>query len=310
MARGAAHRPASLTGAQLRQLTGVSAEQFAGLLVEVGPAWEAARLARLTARRRQRAFGAGRPHDLPFAGRLLLVLMYLRWNVPYRVLAAVFATNKDTINRAVAEMTPLLAAVGITASDGTRIGDEAALQAQLRQLSDTQRAAIVDGTFVPVPRPGKGGWEAQKQQYSPHKHRHVNTFQTVTDDRGGLLWVGAAEPGSTHDLTALARSAAAGPLAGSEVTVLADKAYIGVKAKLGLKEVFTPRRRRRDNDDRDPELIDTEKWFNTELARQRVHVEHAIRRLKTNKILHGYRRRLHTLTDTVAAVAAVSTLPA
>jgi hypothetical protein len=38
--------------------------------------------------------------------------------------------------------------------------------------------------------------------------------------------------------------------------------------------------------------------------------EHAIRRLKTNKILHGYRRRRATLTDTIRACAALTTLPA
>jgi len=50
--------------------------------------------------------------------------------------------------------------------------------------------------------------------------------------------------------------------------------------------------------------------FNTEIARQRVHVEHAIRRLKTNKILHGYRRRRDTLTDTLRACASLATMPA
>ena len=289
-------------------MTGLSADQFAGLLVELGPVWEADRQARLTGRKRERAYGAGRPQGLPFAGRLLLVLMYLRWNVPYRFLAAVFGTNKDTINRAVAEMTPLLAKVGITAADGTRVGDEAALTEQLAKLSDAQRGALIDGSFVPIPRPSKGGWEAQKAQYSTHRHRHVNTFQAITDDHGALLWVTPAVDGSTHDLTAIFDSSAAGPLADSEVTVLADKAYIGIKAKLGLAGAFTPRKRRRD-DDRAESVIDAEKDFNRELAIQRVRVEHAIRRLKTNKILHGYRRHRDTLTDTIAACAALATIP-
>lgn len=313
MVRSVAHRPSLLTDAQLRQLTGLSAVQFGRLIAEIGPAWEAEREARLTAERkgvpRRRAFGAGRHHELPFAGRLLLVLMYLRWNVPYRMLAAVFGTNKDAINRAVMQMTKLLAAHGITAPDGSRMGDEAALEAQLAKLSGEQRAALVDGTFVPIPRPGKGGWAAQKAQYSPHKHRHVNTFQAVTDDQGGLLWVGRACPGATHDLTALATSMAAGPLAASEVTVLGDKAYIGIKAKLGLAGAFTPYKRRKPGSLPDV-VVETEGDFNTRLARQRVHVEHAIRRLKTNKILHGYRRRLDSLSDTIAAVATISTLPA
>lgn len=284
--------------------------QFAGLLAEVGSLWETSREERLNATRatpRRRAFGAGRKHAVPFAGRLLLTLMYLRWNVTYRFLAAVFGSDKDTINRAVAELTPLLAVVGITAPDGSRVGDEQALQAQLVKLSDSGRAALIDGSFVPIPRPSKG-WDAQKAQYSSHRHRHVNTFQAITDDHGSLLWVTPAAAGATHDLTAIAVSSAAGPLAESEVTVLADKAYIGIKAKLGLTEAFTPYKRFKNADPDSPVTI-TEGDFNTRLARQRVRVEHAIRTMKTNKILHGYRRRRHTLTDTITACAVLATRP-
>lgn len=309
MAAVSVRRPSLLSEGQVRELTGVTRVQFARLIAEVGPVWEAEREARLSERKRQRAFGAGRKHELPFAGRLLLTLVYLRWNVTYRMLAAVFDTNKDTVNRAVMELTPLLADVGITASDGTRLGDDATLEAQLRALSRAQRAALVDGSFVPVARPKRGGWEAQKAQYSPHRHRHVNTFQTLTDDRGHLLWVGDARDGATHDLTAIAESDAAGVLAGSEVTVIADKAYTGIKARLGLARAFTPTRRRKD-DMRAEAVRDAEGAFNTEIARQRVHVEHAIRRLKTNKILHGYRRRRGTLTDTLRACASLAAMPA
>jgi len=301
-------RPSSLSDRQVRQLTGLSASQFGTLVVAIGPAWEDEREARLTGRARERAVGAGRVHSLPFTGMLLLALMYLRWNVTLRFLAAVFGTDKDIVHRAVKQLTPLLAAHGITAPDGTRIGDTDALEAQLKALSDVERAALVDGSFVPIPRPSKG-WEAQKAQYSPHRHRHVNTFQALTSDTGALLWVTDACPGNTHDLTGIATSAAAGPLAASGVTVLADKAYIGIAARLGLAQAFTPKRRR-ETDDRPEPIREAEGEFNTVLARQRVHVEHAIRRLKGNKVLHGYRRRGDTLTDTISACAALATLPA
>lgn len=308
MAAASIARPSLLTDRQVRELTGLTRAQYATLIAEIGAAWEAEREARLTARARKRAFGAGRKHALPFAGRLLLALMYLRWNVTMRFLAEAFGADKDMVQRCVAELTPLLAQYGITAADGARLGDDDALRAQLRALSRAQRGALVDGSFVPIPRPAKGGWEAQKAQYSPHRHRHVNTFQTLSDDLGNLLWVGDARDGATHDLTALFESDVAGTLAETEVTVLADKAYIGIKAKLGLADAYTPRRRRK-NDTRAEAVQDSEREFNTELARQRVHVEHAIRRLKTNKILHGYRRRRATLTDTIRACATLTTLP-
>jgi hypothetical protein len=309
MAAASVRRPSLLSAGQVRELTGVSMSQFARLIGEVGPVWEAERERRLSVRKRARAFGGGRKPELPFAGRLLLTLVYVRWNVTYRMLAAAFDTNKDSVNRAVAELTPLLAAVGITGPDGTRIGGDDALGAQLRALSKNQRSALLDGSFVPIPRPGKGGWAAQKAQYSTHRHRHVNTFQALTDDLGNLLWVGDARDGNTHDLTAIATSDAAGALSESEVTVIADKAYIGIKAKLGLAHAFTPYRRRT-TDTRAEPVRGTESEFNTELARQRVRVEHAIRRLKTNKILHGYRRRRHTLTDTIRACATLATMHA
>jgi hypothetical protein len=308
MASDAVRRPSLLSETQVRELTGLSREQFARLVVELGPVWAAEREAKLSAQPRRRAFGAGRRHALPFAGRLLVTLLYLRWNVTYRCIAALFDTDKDTVHRAVAEFTPLLAARGITAPDGTRLADGDALAAQLRALSDEKRAALLDGTFVPIPRPSQG-WEAQKAQYSSHRHRHVNTFQALTDDHGGLLWVGPALPGATHDLTAIAESSAAPVLAETEVIVLADKAYIGIANRLGLAGAFTPKRRRK-HDDRPEPVRTVEGEFNTELARQRVHVEHAIRRIKLNKILHGYRRRPQHLTHTIQACAALTTMPA
>lgn len=309
MAAAGVRRPSLLSEGQVRQLTGLSRSQFAGLIAEIGPVFAAEREDRLTARRRARAFGAGRPYDLPFAGRLLIALVYLRWNVTLRFLGAVFGVGKDVAHRCVADLTPLLAEHGITAPDGTRVGDDETLETQLHALSASQRAALVDGSFVPIPRPKNGGWEAQKQQYSPHRHRHVNTFQVLTDDQGDLLWAGAVRDGATHDLTGLVESPVAPMLASSEVTLIADKAYIGVKAKLGLARVFTPYRRRK-NDTRAGAVRESEGDLNTELARQRVHVEHAIRRLKTNKILHGYRRQRHTLADSLRACATLATLPA
>lgn len=54
-----------------------------------------------------------------------------------------------------------------------------ALLAALAELSDGQRAAPVDGTFVAVARPG-GGREDQKRLYNHHKHRHTRNLQAVT----------------------------------------------------------------------------------------------------------------------------------
>jgi len=98
-ARGA-HRTSTLTDEALRQMTGLNRAQFAELLVEIAPAAEAARTQRQAGEREGAAYvrrrGAGRRPTFPLAGQLLIALIYLRWNIPYRMLAALFDSDKDT----------------------------------------------------------------------------------------------------------------------------------------------------------------------------------------------------------------------
>lgn len=287
--------------------------QFARLVDEVGRAYEADRVARFDRPDRQRAQGAGRKHSLVFASRLLMVLMYLRWNISYRALGGLFGVSKDAVLRSMDDLLPLLAERGITAPDGTEIRTAGDLEVQLAKLTEANRAALVDGTFVPVGRPR--AWEDQKPLYNRHKGRHSRNFTAVTDDAGNLLFAGGACVGSTHDLTALAGSAAAAPLATSGVTVLGDKGYQGIKKRLGLAKAFTPNKRTRTNDtpaeggtaesaepDEDPG------GFNRCLATQRVYVEHVFARLKTRRILTGYRLSPRRFDHVIAAVAALATM--
>lgn len=297
----------------LRQLTGVTPDQFARLVIELGPRWEAARTARLTTERkapRQRVLGAGRK-PLAFSARLFAALVQLRWNLPYRTTGALLGISKDMVQRSEVELLPLLAEYGITAPDGTRIGDAETLTGVLAKLTDEHRAVLLDGSYVPTNRPG-GGWEAQKSEYSTHRHRHCRTFQAISTDQGELLWVGAVEPGSTHDLTAIAgaETEVVIPLRTSKIPLIADKGYIGIKARLKLDaDVFTPRRRKKD-DTRGEAVRNAEKEFNTAIARRRVRVEHAFSDMKEFKTLHRSRRHSDHLGLTVRAIAALVTMPA
>lgn len=292
----------------MKELSGVSAAQFARLVDEVGREWEAARRERLERPDRRRVQGAGRKHAIVFSARLLMVLMYLRWNVSYRALGGLFGVSKDAVLRSMDELLPLLAARGITAPDGGEVRTAVDLEAQLAKLTRDQRAALVDGSFVPVGRPA--GWETQKPFYSSHRGRHTRNFTAVTDDAGDLLWAGGGCPGSTHDLTALADSLAAGPLATSGVTVIADKAYRGVARRLGLAAAFTPRPKRRKRRPGPGPVAAAEADLNREVAAQRVRVEHAIRRLKVHRVLHGYRLSPRRFDTVISAIAHITTMPA
>lgn len=289
-------RPSRLSEAQLRWLAGVSASQFADLVAGLGPVWEADRAERLSTRKRRRALGAGRRYDMPFATRLFVCLVYLRWNVGYRGLGAMVGFSKDTVNRAVDECTRLLAAKGITRPDGSQVGDEGDLAVALAKVD---HQALADGTFVPIPRPG-GGWAAQKAEYSGHRHRHCRTTQVVTDLQGHLLWVTGDQPGPTHDLPALVGSGIPERIANSGGTLVADRGYQGIGNHVENLDVLLPNGAWGRGDGS----------YNTEHSRLRVRAEHAIASLKRRKILHGFRRRALQLTPTLRAIAALTTLPA
>lgn len=289
-------RPSRLSEGQLRWLAGVSAAQFAELVAELGPVWEQERLAKLTARQRARAVGAGRRFEMPFATRLFVCLVYLRWNVSYRALGAMVGFSKDTVNRAVDECTRLLAAKGITRPDGSRVADEEGLAAALAGVG---HRALADGTFVPIPRPG-GGWAVQKEEFSGHRHRHCRTTQVVCDPDGHLLWVSEDRPGPTHDLTGLVDSGIPRLIADGDGTLVADRGYRGIGHRVDGLDVLVP----------DSRLARGAGSYNTAHARLRVKAEHAIRRLKRRRILHEFRRRPHQLTPTLRATATLATLPA
>jgi hypothetical protein len=289
-------RPSRLSGEQLKWLAGVSPAQFAGLVEELGPVWEQARFEKLTAPERERArgFGAGRPFEMPFATRLFVTLVYLRWNVGYRGLGAMVGFSKDTVNRAVDECTKLLAEKGIRRPDGTRVG---AVEELAEALAAVDHRALADGTFVPIPRPG-GGWEAQKAQYSGHRKRHCNTTQVVTDINGDLLWIGEASPGPTHDLTGLLATPVPDMIVAGGGTLVADRGYRGITERVDGIQVLLP----------DGKLARGPGTYNTAHASLRVRVEHTIAKLKRRKILHGYRRH-GQLTTTLRAIGALTTLP-
>jgi DDE superfamily endonuclease len=80
---------------------------------------------------------------------------------------------------------------------------------------------------------------------------------------------------------------------------------VGTAARAGRRAAAALEARRSGSE----AIRDAGSEFNTQLARQRIHVERAIRRLKTNKILHGYRPKRDTLTDTTGSTLKVKVNP-
>ena len=147
-----------------RIFTGIQPRRLGKLIADLPGAWTAAEESRLRERRgheRMRAPGAGPDHDLPFVDRVIVALVYLRFQLPHAALAVLYGVDRSTITRAVGEIRPLLAARGFA------VPGEAGVR--LRTLADVFAYAAahgvelrLDGTEVQVrrPRAGKPGRRA------------------------------------------------------------------------------------------------------------------------------------------------------
>jgi hypothetical protein len=148
---------------------------------------------------------------------------------------------------------------------------------------------LVDSFETPVPRPSIN--DKQKRLYSGKKKRHTLKTQVVSTAQGEIIGIDPGHPGPTHDKTLYVRSRVGERFPNAPKQ--ADLAYIGAP------NVVVPHRRKNKRNVKN-ELTDVLKEENRLLAVVRVHVEHAIRRIKAWRILRGDYRLATGLFPTVA----------
>jgi hypothetical protein len=84
---------------------------------------------------------------------------------------------------------------------------------------------LIDGTLVPTQR--RTG-EANRPNYSGKLRRHGLHVLALTDERGRLVWISAARPGRTHDITAARRDRILAHLRAAGLGALADLGFLGL----------------------------------------------------------------------------------
>ena len=84
---------------------------------------------------------------------------------------------------------------------------------------------LLDGTLI---RTRRGTGQANRKNYSgKHKH-HGLLVIALTDDRGRLLWVSAARPGRTSEITACRHDQLAAKLRAAGLGAIADLGFVGL----------------------------------------------------------------------------------
>jgi len=255
-------------------MTGLPVAVFDEVVRDLLPAYAAAAHARLNRPGRKRAIGGGHPFALCPRDQILLTVVWLRQDPTQEALGYFFGVS-DTGARAVIErVLPLLEAAG---RDTMRLPDPGARHRRHADalLADIpELTVLVDSFEQRVQRPAVG----QKEYYSGKKKAHTVKVQVAVDpETGKIVDVSESVPGPTADITLLARSGLCKRVP-PEGGIGGDKGYPGIDKLHGGGA--TPRRKPRDQ-----EQSEEDKAYNRAFARERIVVEHGIRRARRYECL-------------------------
>jgi len=280
----------------------MSRARLSVLIGELAAPWTAAEEGRLLARReheRLRAAGAGPDHDLPFTDRVIVTLVYLRFQLPHQALAGLHGVHRSTVSRAIGEIRPLLAARGfaVPAQPGVR----------LRTLADVfayaaARGVILrlDGTEVQVRRP-RAGMPGRRAFVSGKKKQNTKKAAVITDEKGRTLWAGAFRPGRMHDQTAVRTEGIADLFSRyPQVKAKVDAGYRGL-AKQFPDQVQAPPLK--PGKDATPQETAAYESHRHQQSSERICVEHANAELKQWRTLQRFTGRREEFDETFLAIA-------
>jgi hypothetical protein len=284
-----------------RICTGIGRRKLGKLIEELAPLWLAQQESRLRARRgrdRLRAEGAGPDHELPFADRVIVTLVILRFQLPHAALAVFYGVHRSTITRAVGEIRPLLAQRGfaVPGQPGLR----------LRTLADVFAYAAaegvqlrIDGTEVQVRRPAANR-PGRRAFVSGKKKQNTGKATAISDGAGRLLWLGAFRPGRMHDATALRTEGIEDLLRRHpDVQAEVDAGYRGLARDFPAQVSGPPKK-----PGKDAAPAEAARWEQQrhQQSSQRICVEHAIAEPKQWRPLQRYLGRREHFPETALAI--------
>ena len=218
---------------------------------------------------RQRAVGGGRTRGLSPYQEVLLTLLYLRHNVAHAVVGQLFSVSADTSENTFHEVIQVLKAV----CPSNRFDAEKRWKKSVPSWQpDEIDHVLIDSFETPIQRPSTA--DRQKRAYSGKKRTHTTKTQTATDATGEVLDIDPGHRGPKADITIYKESEVHEQYPNAEK--VADKAY----QSQDHPELITPEKKPKGK-----ALTPEQKEENTKIAKERIYVEHGIRRIKAFRIL-------------------------
>ena len=275
-------------------LMGMSLQEFEFLPAKIERVYPEEERKRLSKRPRRRAIGAGRRFALDLRNRVLLLLFYYRTYATQDVAAEVFGVGQAAVSRSIEQIAPIVRqCVPIPA----RIHAKAKKASTMEELEEIFPGLIclMDASEQQIRRPKRKDME--RSHYSGKAGRHTVKVQYTVNTNGLIVHNTRHSPGRVHDVRVYrmkhptflsglpSRDGSDGKKGKTKVRVYTDRGYPGAQKMYEEVEVMEPIRRKPGK-----KLSALEKEFNRLHSKIRVYVEHAIRRVKTWRIMGGVYR--------------------
>jgi hypothetical protein len=253
---------------KVRSLFGLTHAALAELLASALPEIARRRLQQQQNKpRRKRQVGGGRRRLLAPYQEVLLVLIYLRHNVAFSVVGALFGVSADVAENTFHEIVQVLRDV---CPVNRFEAEKRWTKKEPSWKPEDIDKVLVDSFETPLPRPSVP--DKQKRLYSGKKKRHTLKTQILTDAEGRILDMDAGHRGPISDQKLFRQSEANAQF--PNAWVQGDLGYKGVDG------VDVPHKKPKGG-----QLSAPQKAQNRQFASRRVRVEHGIRRVKAFRIV-------------------------
>jgi hypothetical protein len=232
-----------------------------------------------TRRRRVRS----RWRKLPDHQAALVVLVALRHDQRLADLAGGNQVSASTVHRWVREVLEELAAQAPRLS-----------RALTKATRHGAQVVLIDATLI---RTRRRSAKANRPNYSGKHKTHGLLFIAITDTTGNLLWISAAKPGRTADITAARHNRLPAALRAAGLGAICDLGFTRLDDDPTNPVIITGRRAARKHP-----LTPAQKTANQLVARERAANEHAFADLKNWRILTRLRSNPNRATTLLRAL--------
>ncbi|WP_406357028.1 transposase [Streptomyces sp. NBC_01635] len=217
-------------------------------------------------------------------GRIaLIVLAVLRHDQRLSDMAGGNGVSASTVRRW------LLEVIGLLAAQAPR------LDRALKKIARKGGVVVLlDGTLVHTRR--RAGNENRANYSGKHK-AHGLLFLALTDERGNLVWISAARPGRSSEITTARHNRITTRLREAGLGALADLGFVGLDDDPDAPVIVTGRRATRGHP-----LTDAQKEANRLVSRERAANEHGFADLKNWRILTKVRMNARHATTLLRAL--------